>query len=95
LSDVSEKSDVDTSRRKFVRKMAYITPAVITLKSVPSYATTGSPRSVTKKKVAVKKVVTKKKAATKKKAVAKKKAAPKKKAVTKKKAAPKKKAMVI
>ncbi len=34
----------DNSRRKFIKKMAYIPPVVMSLSTVPSYATTGSPR---------------------------------------------------
>jgi len=35
----------DPSRRRFIKKMAYVPPAVLTLTAVPSYATTGSQRS--------------------------------------------------
>lgn len=35
----------DPSRRRFIKKLAYVPPAVLTLTAVPSYATTGSPRS--------------------------------------------------
>lgn len=91
MSDAHDTSDVNTSRRKFVRKMAYVPPVVMSLTSVPSYATYGSHQGVTKKKVAVKKkIAVKKKAATKKKVVTKKKAATQKKAATKKKVATKK-----
>jgi len=34
----------DNSRRKFIKRLAYIPPVVMTLSAVPSYATTGSPR---------------------------------------------------
>jgi len=36
--------DHNSSKRKFIKKLAYIPPAVITLNTVPSYANTGSPR---------------------------------------------------
>ena len=34
----------DSSRRKFIKTMAYVPPAVMTLTAVPSYASVGSPR---------------------------------------------------
>ena len=34
-----------TSRREFVRKAAYVTPAILTLKSAPAYAKAGSVKS--------------------------------------------------
>lgn len=42
---MSNTSGHDPSRRKFIKKLAYVPPAVLTLSAVPSYATTGSPRS--------------------------------------------------
>jgi len=41
---MSNISKYDPSRRKFIKKLAYVPPAVLTLTAVPSYATTGSPR---------------------------------------------------
>lgn len=43
---MSNRSDHNPSRRNFIKKLAYVPPAVLTLNAVPSYATTGSPRSV-------------------------------------------------
>lgn len=42
---MSNSSGHDPSRRKFIKKLAYVPPAIMTLNAVPSYATTGSPRS--------------------------------------------------
>lgn len=33
------------SRRKFAKKLAYIAPAILTLKAAPSFAATGSSRN--------------------------------------------------
>jgi len=35
----------DSSKRKFIKTMAYVPPAIVTLSAVPSYASAGSPRS--------------------------------------------------
>ncbi len=37
-----EKSKHQASRREFVKKAAYIAPAIITLQAAPSYARAGS-----------------------------------------------------
>ena len=37
-----EKSKHQASRREFVKKAAYIAPAIITLRAAPSYAKAGS-----------------------------------------------------
>ena len=42
---MSNDSGHNPSRRKFIKKLAYVPPVVLTLSAVPSYATTGSPRS--------------------------------------------------
>jgi hypothetical protein len=42
---MSNLSGHDPSRRKFIKKIAYVPPAILTLSAVPSYATTGSPRN--------------------------------------------------
>jgi hypothetical protein len=34
----------DESRRKFAKKLAYVAPAILTLKAMPSFAATGSRR---------------------------------------------------
>lgn len=38
------KKEIDASKRKFIKKLAYVPPVVMTLSAVPSHATTGSPR---------------------------------------------------
>jgi len=42
---MSNTSKHEPSRRKFIKKLAYVPPVVMTLTVVPSYATTGSQRS--------------------------------------------------
>jgi len=42
---MSNVSGHDSSKRKFIKKLAYIPPVILTLGAVPSYATTGSPRN--------------------------------------------------
>lgn len=32
------------SRREFIKKVAYVAPVVLTLRAVPSFASSGSPR---------------------------------------------------
>jgi hypothetical protein len=44
MNEENKKNGVDNSRRGFIKKLAYIPPVVMTLKAVPSYATTGSSR---------------------------------------------------
>jgi len=44
---MSNESGHNPSRRNFIKKLAYVPPVVLTLSAVPSYATTGSPRSGT------------------------------------------------
>jgi hypothetical protein len=41
---MSDMSGHDSSRRKFIKKLAYVPPVILTLNAVPSYATTGSQR---------------------------------------------------
>lgn len=43
---MSNESDHNPSRRNFIKKLAYVPPAVLTFGVTPSYATTGSPRSI-------------------------------------------------
>ena len=45
MNEVNNNSGVDSSRRGFIKKLAYIPPVVMTLSAAPSYATTGSPRN--------------------------------------------------
>ena len=42
-------SDHELSRRQFVKKAAYITPAILSLAVVPSYAKAGSDKDKEKK----------------------------------------------
>jgi hypothetical protein len=42
---MSNVSGHDSSKRKFIKKLAYVPPVILTLGAVPSYATTGSPRN--------------------------------------------------
>ena len=42
---MSDVSGHDSSKRKFIKKLVYIPPVILTLGAVPSHATTGSPRS--------------------------------------------------
>ena len=42
---MSDVSCHDSSKRKFIKKLVYIPPVILTLGAVPSYATTGSPRN--------------------------------------------------
>lgn len=41
---MSDVSGYDSSRRKFIKKLAYVPPLILTLNAAPSYATTGSQR---------------------------------------------------
>ena len=43
---MGNESGHNPSRRKFIKKLAYVPPAVLTFSVAPSYATTGSPRSI-------------------------------------------------
>jgi len=40
--EIKEKSKHQVTRREFVKKAAYIAPAIITLTAAPSYARAGS-----------------------------------------------------
>lgn len=42
---MSNNSKHDSSRRDFIKKLAYVPPAVMTLTAVPAHATTGSHRT--------------------------------------------------
>jgi len=44
MSEESNRSVDNDSRRKFLKKLAYVPPVIMTLTAVPSYATTGSYR---------------------------------------------------
>jgi len=44
MSEENKKLEVNDSRRKFIKKLAYIPPVVMTLHAVPSHATYGSGR---------------------------------------------------
>jgi len=44
MREENNKIKVDSSRRKFIKKLAYMPPVVMTLGAVPSYATVGSHR---------------------------------------------------
>jgi hypothetical protein len=48
-----EKSKHKASRREFVKKAAYIAPAIITLQAAPSYARAGSVKPPTVRPVPV------------------------------------------
>ena len=41
---MSDNSYHDSSRRNFIKKLAYVPPVVMTLNAVPAHATTGSNR---------------------------------------------------
>jgi len=41
---MSDVSGLNSSRRKFIKKMVYVPSVILTLNAVPSYATTGSQR---------------------------------------------------
>ena len=43
--ETKEKSKHKVSRREFVKKAAYIAPAIITLTAAPSYARAGSAKT--------------------------------------------------
>ena len=43
--ETKEKSKHKVSRREFVKKAAYIAPAIITLTAAPSYARAGSDKN--------------------------------------------------
>ena len=45
MNEDNNKSGVDSSRRGFIKKLAYIPPVVMTLSATPSYATIGSGRN--------------------------------------------------
>ena len=42
MRNVTEKTEVDRDKRKFLKKAAYTAPAIITLTAIPSYASSGS-----------------------------------------------------
>ncbi len=42
MADTENKKVTQESRREFVKKMAYIAPAVVTLTALPSFASAGS-----------------------------------------------------
>ena len=42
-------SDLEPSRRKFIKKAAYVTPAVLTLSVLPAYAKAGSQKPAREK----------------------------------------------
>jgi len=44
MSEESKKSVENDSRRKFLKKLAYVPPIIMTLTAVPSYANVGSNR---------------------------------------------------
>jgi hypothetical protein len=44
------KEKIQASRREFVKKAAYVPPAILTLAAAPSYAKTGSEKKVKKEK---------------------------------------------
>jgi len=37
-----QASEIDTERRSFLEKMAYVAPAIVTLSALPSFASAGS-----------------------------------------------------
>jgi len=45
MNEEQNNFNIDSSRRKFIKKLAYVPPVVMTLTAVPSYATTGSLRA--------------------------------------------------
>lgn len=59
-------ADTSSPRRNFLKKAVYVTPAILTMAAVPSFASTGSgggrrtKRTVVRKRRAKKKVVRKK-----------------------------------
>ena len=44
MNENNKISGVNSSRRGFIKKLAYIPPVVMTLSATPSYATIGSSR---------------------------------------------------
>lgn len=42
MDKMTKSDNVDTSRRDFVKKSAYVTPAILTLTALPSFASSGS-----------------------------------------------------
>jgi hypothetical protein len=40
--DAERQKEVDASRRKFLKRAAYVPPAIVTLKVAPAYAKNGS-----------------------------------------------------
>jgi hypothetical protein len=41
-----QKEEVDASRRKFLKRAAYVPPAIVTLKVAPAYAKNGSAKPI-------------------------------------------------
>lgn len=39
---MSNKKDVDTSKRDFVKTAAYVAPVILSMKALPAFASTGS-----------------------------------------------------
>lgn len=39
---LTKTNEVDVRRREFVKKAAYVAPAIVTLKTAPAYAKNGS-----------------------------------------------------